>query len=104
MTSPLLTIEGLHARFGDNEVLHGIDLEVAPQEVVAIIGPSGCGKTTLLRCINLLERPSGGRVVVAGHVMAEETARGMRFPGARRFAPLVRTSGWYPSDSISFPT
>jgi polar amino acid transport system ATP-binding protein len=53
---------GLVKRYGDHTVLKGIDLDVAQGEVVCVIGPSGSGKTTLLRCLNLLERPTEGRV------------------------------------------
>jgi polar amino acid transport system ATP-binding protein len=63
---PLVRIEQLHKRFGDNHVLRGIDLEVAKGEVVCIIGPSGSGKSTLLRCVNMLEEPTEGKVVVGG--------------------------------------
>ncbi len=59
-------IVDLHKRFGDNEVLKGIDLVVAPGSVVCIIGPSGSGKSTLLRCVNRLEDPTSGRIVVDG--------------------------------------
>ena len=58
----LVRLEGVHKWFGDNHVLRGIDLEVVPQEVLAVIGPSGSGKSTLLRTINLLEEPTEGRV------------------------------------------
>jgi polar amino acid transport system ATP-binding protein len=60
----VVDITGLHKSFGDNHVLRGIDLTVDRGEVVCIIGPSGSGKSTLLRCVNLLEKPSNGRVVV----------------------------------------
>ena len=53
---------GLVKRYGDHTVLKGLDLDVAEGEVVCIIGPSGSGKSTLLRCLNLLERPTEGRV------------------------------------------
>ena len=76
----LVTVSGLRKSFGDVEVLRGIDFEVARGEVVAIIGPSGSGKTTMLRCVNLLERPSAGRIEVDGRVLCEENADGsMRF-------------------------
>ncbi|WP_323136095.1 amino acid ABC transporter ATP-binding protein [Streptomyces sp. NBC_01481] len=61
-----IEIRGLHKSFGDNEVLRGIDLEVARGEVVCVIGPSGSGKSTLLRCVNLLEEPTSGKVFVGG--------------------------------------
>ncbi len=57
-----IRIEGLRKSFGANEVLKGVDLAVAPHEVVCLIGASGSGKSTLLRCANLLERPQAGRI------------------------------------------
>ena len=66
MTTPTIVVEGLCKRFGDVEVLRGIDLEVANREVVCVIGPSGAGKSMLLRCINRLEEPTAGKVVVDG--------------------------------------
>ena len=62
--SAVVTVTGLHKRFGENHVLRGIDLSVERGEVVCIIGPSGSGKSTLLRCVNLLEKPSDGRITV----------------------------------------
>lgn len=62
----MIDIKNLHKSFGDHEVLKGIDLHINPQEVVVIIGPSGSGKSTLLRCMNLLEIPTSGSVVVDG--------------------------------------
>ncbi len=61
----IVTIEGLRKSFGAHEILKGIDLEVRAGEAVALIGASGSGKSTCLRCINRLEEPSGGRIVVA---------------------------------------
>ena len=58
----VIRIEDLRKTFGDNEVLRGIDLDVSRGEVVVILGPSGSGKSTLLRCVNLLEKPTGGRI------------------------------------------
>ena len=66
MTQPIVRIEELHKRYGDNEVLKGVSLEVQKGEVVVIIGPSGTGKSTLLRCVNLLSRPDRGHVWVEG--------------------------------------
>ncbi|MFE7774921.1 amino acid ABC transporter ATP-binding protein [Streptomyces sp. NPDC057445] len=63
---PEVEIRELHKSFGDNEVLRGIDLDIARGEVVCVIGPSGSGKSTLLRCVNLLEEPSQGQVFVGG--------------------------------------
>jgi len=78
--SALVQVNGLSKSFGDLDVLKGIDFEVDRGEVVAIIGPSGSGKTTILRCINLLERPTGGRIEVDGRTLCEESEDGtMRF-------------------------
>ncbi|MER5772113.1 amino acid ABC transporter ATP-binding protein [Streptomyces sp. NPDC001985] len=66
MTTAGIEIRGLRKSFGDNHVLRGIDLDIAAGEVVCVIGPSGSGKSTLLRCVNLLEEPTGGRIVVGG--------------------------------------
>lgn len=63
----MIDIKGLYKSFGDLEVLKGIDLHIDPQQVVVIIGPSGSGKSTLLRCMNLLEVPTDGTIVVNGH-------------------------------------
>jgi polar amino acid transport system ATP-binding protein len=63
---PILEVRGLRKSFGGAEVLKGIDLAVAPQELVFIIGPSGAGKSTFLRCLNRLEEPTGGSIVVDG--------------------------------------
>jgi polar amino acid transport system ATP-binding protein len=62
----VVSISDLNKSFGTNHVLRGIDLEVQRGEVVCIIGPSGSGKSTLLRCVNMLEKPSSGRIVVLG--------------------------------------
>ena len=59
---PVLSIRGLRKSFGAVEVLRGIDLDVAPRELVFVIGPSGSGKSTLLRCCNRLEEPSDGSI------------------------------------------
>jgi ABC-type histidine transport system ATPase subunit len=64
-----LRVEGLHKRFGQVEVLKGVDLSANAGDVIAIIGSSGSGKSTLLRCINLLEQPHAGRIVVAGEAL-----------------------------------
>ncbi|MDR1358123.1 MAG: amino acid ABC transporter ATP-binding protein [Coriobacteriales bacterium] len=58
----MVRILNLHKYFGSLEVLKGVDLEVSRGEVVTILGPSGSGKSTLLRCINLLEKPTGGEI------------------------------------------
>ncbi|MEE6164374.1 MULTISPECIES: amino acid ABC transporter ATP-binding protein [unclassified Mycolicibacterium] len=68
----MIEVDGLRLSFGNTEVLHGISCHVARREVVCIIGASGSGKSTLLRCMNGLERPSHGRIVVNGHTLGPQ--------------------------------
>jgi polar amino acid transport system ATP-binding protein len=82
----LVKIEGLRKSFGKNEVLRGIDLDVAEHEVVCLIGASGSGKSTLLRCVNLLEPVDAGRIVVGDE---EITARGVDVNRIRRGIGIV---------------
>jgi polar amino acid transport system ATP-binding protein len=63
---PAIEIRDLHKTFGELEVLRGIDFVVASGEVVCVIGPSGSGKSTLLRCVNRLEEPTSGTIIVEG--------------------------------------
>ena len=63
---PAIDIDDLHKYFGSLEVLKGITMSVALGEVVCVIGPSGSGKSTLLRCVNRLEEPTSGRILVEG--------------------------------------
>jgi polar amino acid transport system ATP-binding protein len=61
-----IEVRNLHKYFGDNEVLKGIDFYVNAGQVVCVIGPSGSGKSTLLRCVNRLEEPTSGTIVIEG--------------------------------------
>ncbi|MER5318882.1 amino acid ABC transporter ATP-binding protein [Streptosporangium roseum] len=79
-------IRDLHKHFGKLEVLKGIDFAVDPGQVVCVIGPSGSGKSTLLRCVNLLEQPTSGRVVLEG---IELTDRDVDIDAARRRVGMV---------------
>ncbi|HEX9115558.1 MAG TPA: amino acid ABC transporter ATP-binding protein [Anaerolineae bacterium] len=63
---PILRVDELKKSFGETRVLRGVNFEVAPREVIAIVGPSGTGKSTMLQCINLLIRPSGGHIWLEG--------------------------------------
>ena len=66
MASTFIEVKNLSKKFGDHEVLKDISLSVNQGEVVSIIGSSGSGKSTILRCINLLEEPTGGDIIVEG--------------------------------------
>ena len=95
-TDLAVDITGLHKSFGDVEVLCGIDVRVSRGEVVCVIGPSGSGKSTLLRCVNVLEEPTAGTVVVDGvdltdpdvDIDAARTKIGMVFQSFNLFAHL----------------
>lgn len=78
MAKNLIEISQLRKSFGTNEVLKGIDLQVQPGEVIAIIGKSGSGKSTLLRCINGLEVFQSGRLTVDDKPLLHENAQAMR--------------------------
>jgi len=70
--APAIEVAGLHKYFGDNEVLKGIDFHVERGQVVCVIGPSGSGKSTLLRCVNRLEEPTSGTILVEGIDICDE--------------------------------
>ncbi|MBM3535373.1 MAG: amino acid ABC transporter ATP-binding protein [Alphaproteobacteria bacterium] len=82
--SLVLSARDIHKRFGDVEVLKGIDIDVAKGEVVALIGASGSGKTTFLRCVNMLEEYQAGTIRVGGEPIGyhEEGGRRLRLPEA----------------------
>ncbi len=82
----LLKVVNLHKRFGDLYVLRGINLEVKKGEVVVIIGPSGGGKSTLLKCINMLEPPTEGRIILDG---MDITAKGVDLNKVRQRIGMV---------------
>jgi polar amino acid transport system ATP-binding protein len=69
---PLLRFEDVHKRYGDVEVLRGVDLDVVEGDVVCLIGASGCGKSTLLKCANLIEPIQGGRILLEGEEITSE--------------------------------
>jgi polar amino acid transport system ATP-binding protein len=81
-----ITLQGVRKSFGDNAVLKGIDLTVEPGQVVCLIGPSGSGKSTVLRCVNMLETPDEGTIVVDG---SEITDPDVDIDGVRRRIGLV---------------
>lgn len=69
----IIKVENLEKKFGDNMVLKKIDFSVRPGEVVTIIGSSGSGKSTLLRCLNLLEEPTGGKILYKGENILDKS-------------------------------
>ncbi|MDN2665012.1 ABC transporter ATP-binding protein [Psychromonas sp. 14N.309.X.WAT.B.A12] len=78
MNVPTLSIKNLHKSFADNHVLKGVDLEAHKGDVISILGASGSGKSTLLRCVNLLETPTSGDILVNGELikMKQDKKRG----------------------------
>ena len=97
MSVPTIEICGLTKRFGDHEVLRGVDLAVAPSEVVCLIGPSGSGKSTLLRCVNFLEPYDAGEVRIDGRLIGyQDAVNGARRPMAARAlrAMRIRLATW----------
>jgi polar amino acid transport system ATP-binding protein len=70
--APLMRFEDVHKRYGDVEVLRGVDLDVPEGDVVCLIGASGCGKSTLLKCANLIEPIHGGRILLEGEEITSE--------------------------------
>ncbi|MGI6000200.1 MAG: amino acid ABC transporter ATP-binding protein [Candidatus Merdisoma sp.] len=82
----MIYVKGLKKTFGDNQVLSGIDMHISPGEKVVIVGPSGSGKSTFLRCLNLLEQPTGGSIIFDGQ---EITAPGVDVNLIRRRMGMV---------------
>ena len=69
----MISVRNLKKSFGSVEVLKGVNLDIAEKEVVVIIGPSGSGKSTLLRCLNYLEKPTSGEIMVDGMTLGDGT-------------------------------
>ncbi|WP_249921880.1 amino acid ABC transporter ATP-binding protein [Candidatus Enterococcus palustris] len=86
MMNAIIEVEHLRKSFGENEVLKDINVTVNKGEVVTIIGSSGSGKSTLLRCINLLEKPTGGKIIYNGENVLE---RGYNLPKYRTHLGMV---------------
>ncbi len=70
----MIEVKNLKKSFGANQVLRGIDVDIHKGEVVVVIGPSGSGKSTFLRCLNLLEIPNEGSIVVEGETITDKKA------------------------------
>lgn len=65
-SNAMISVRGLCKSFGDNHVLNGVDIDIHKGEVLVLIGPSGCGKSTFLRCLNQLEIPTAGKIMLDG--------------------------------------
>ncbi len=89
-----LRLEGLNRRIAGRQILAGIDLAVAPGECLALLGPSGCGKSTILRLIAGLDRPDGGRILLAGRDITALAA------GRRQVAMVFQSYALYPHLSV----
>lgn len=89
---------GLRKSFGDTEVLHGVDLVLARESVLALLGPSGCGKTTLLRCIAGLERPEAGSIRIDGRDVAGRES--WVAPERRKVGMVFQDSALFPHMSV----
>src|ERR671910_989988 len=87
---PMVRIEDVHKRYGNLEVLKGVNLAVQPGEVVCIIGASGSGKTTLLRCINFLETYESGRIYVDDELVGYRERDGRLVPAREKDIARVR--------------
>lgn len=68
----MLEVKNLKKSFGKNMVLKGIDFKINKGDIIAIIGPSGCGKSTFLRCLNMIERPTSGKVLFEGYDLTDK--------------------------------
>ena len=77
----MLKVKKLKKKFGKQYILKGIDLEIEKSDRLAIIGPSGCGKSTLLRCINMIEKPTEGKIIFNEE---EITKKGIKLSKVRR--------------------
>ncbi len=92
MTSAALTVKNIHKRFGSVEVLKGISFDARKGDVISLIGSSGSGKSTLLRCINYLETPDNGEIVVAGEaIRTKKGPNGMSHARDLRQLEHIRT-------------
>ena len=87
----MVSIRNLHKSYGELQVLKGVDLDIAPGEVVCVIGPSGSGKTTMLRCINFLETYQDGRIYVDGELVGYREQNGQLKPAPEKEIAKLRT-------------
>jgi ABC-type histidine transport system ATPase subunit len=87
-----VVLKDIHKSFGDNKVLRGISLSASSGDVISVLGSSGSGKSTLLRCINLLEIPDSGTLIVAGEeVLIKKSRRGELKPADQKQVERIRS-------------
>jgi ABC-type polar amino acid transport system ATPase subunit len=100
----MIELIDIYKNFGDIEVLRGVNLAISAGEVVCVIGPSGSGKSTLLRCINFLEPPTSGRILIEGEQAYYDLAVGrIKLHAERDIARVRRKMGMVFQDFALFP-
>ena len=102
-TEPLIEVHGLHKRFGEHEVLRGVDLSADEGTATAILGPSGSGKTTVLRSLNVLETPDAGTVRIADASVDFDSLPADKKARSREIAALRARSGMVFQSHHLFP-
>ncbi|MGP5497928.1 amino acid ABC transporter ATP-binding protein [Corynebacterium flavescens] len=90
MSAPMISAQNVHKSFGDLEVLKGINIEVERGEVACLLGPSGSGKSTFLRCVNHLDKVTGGRLYVDGQLIGYREKDGVLYEVSEKEAAAQR--------------
>lgn len=85
----MLSIKNVYKRFGDNNVLNGVNIDVKKGEIVVVLGPSGSGKTTMLRCINFLEQADEGSITVNSYTVDAKEKKQAKIRTLRRKTAMV---------------
>ncbi|KFL26843.1 hypothetical protein JP74_11215 [Devosia sp. 17-2-E-8] len=95
MAEPFLQIDSIVKKFGENTVIHGVDLAFAKGEFISLLGPSGCGKTTILRMIAGFERPTTGRIIVDGKDITDLN------PNQRKIGMVFQAYALFPNMNVA---